>query len=103
MHEYEDHFNLDSEFEGSDIHTDGPNKALESANERPCRSTREKNPVSPYGYDEYITYHYVFIMKIAPVRELEMLSKSVKVSRLVRERDKETKREKTRNENEIRL
>ena len=58
MSEYEDpndnasmHF-LDSEFEGLDIpiiQTDGAKKALESANEKLHRWSREKNPVSRFG------------------------------------------------------
>ena len=55
MSEYEDTndnastHSLDSESEGLDIsiiQTDGAQKALENANEKPRRSSREKNPVS---------------------------------------------------------
>ena len=60
---------LDSEFEGLDIRTNGAKKALESANEKLRRSTREKNPVSRFGYDEYMAYHYAFMTKVATVLE----------------------------------
>ena len=48
MQEYEDHFDLDDELESLDIITDGVKRSLDSANEKPHRSTREKNPVSCY-------------------------------------------------------
>ena len=39
----------------------------DSANEKLRRSTREKNPVSRFGYNDYMAYHYVFFMKVATV------------------------------------
>ena len=48
---------LDSESEGLDIsiiQTVGAKKALESANEKLRRSSREKNPVSHFGYNDYM-------------------------------------------------
>ena len=72
---------LDSEFEGLDIpiiQTDGVKKALKSTNEKLRRSTREKNPVSRFGYNDYLAYHYAFMMKVKLVREPETLSEAVK-------------------------
>ena len=79
MSEYEDvHFednesthSLNIEFGGFDVPI-GVKKALTSANEKPCLSTREKNPVSRFGYNDYMAYHYAFMMKVAIAREPEM-------------------------------
>ena len=68
MQEYEDHFDLDDAFEGLDIHV----------NEKPRGSTREKNPINCYGYNEYMAYHYTFMIKVASVREPETLSEATK-------------------------
>ena len=85
MLEYEDcdHFNgnewthsLDSEFGGFDepiLRSPGVRKALTSANEKLCRSTCEKNPLSRFGYNDYMAYHYAFMMKVATVREPEFV------------------------------
>ena len=50
---------LESEFGGFDVPI-GSKKALISANEKLCRSTCEKNPVSRFSYNDY---------KVATVRE----------------------------------
>ena len=84
MSEYEDNrfdddestHSLDSEFEGLDIRTNGVKKALESTNEKLRRSTREKNPVSRFGYNDYMAYHYAFMMKVVTLREPETFSKA---------------------------
>ena len=88
MPEYEDdHFDnesthsLDSEFEGLDVlimQMNGLKKVIATANEKIRRSTREKNSVSRFGYDDYIAYHYSFMMKVATVRELENVSEAAK-------------------------
>ena len=78
MPEYEDdHFDdnesthsLDNEFGGFDepiIRSPGVKKVLTSANEKLRRSTREKNPVSRFGYNDYMAYHYIFMMKVATI------------------------------------
>ena len=75
MSEYEDdHFNdnesthsLDSEFGGFDVPI-GAKKPLISANENLHRSTREKNPVNRFSYNDYMAYHYALMMKVAIVR-----------------------------------
>ena len=83
MQEYEHHFDLDDEFESLDILSDGVKQPLDSANDKLHRSTCEKNPVSRYGYDEYMTYHYAFMMNVASVREPETLSEAVKDPRWI--------------------
>ena len=77
---------LDSESEGLDIsiiQTAGAQKALEAANENPRRSSREKNPVSRFGYNDYMAYHYAYMMKVTSVREPETFSKAAKDPRWV--------------------
>jgi hypothetical protein len=46
-------------------------KASTSRNERLRRSTRTRNPVVPFGYNEYMAHHYVYMARVAEVRELE--------------------------------
>ena len=68
---------LESEFGGFDvpiIRSPDVKKALTSTNEQLCHSTREKNQVSRFGYDDYMAYHYAFTMKVAIVREPENVS-----------------------------
>ena len=85
MPEYEDdHFDgnesthsLDSEFGGFDVPI-GVKKALTSANKELCRSTHEKNLVSRFGYNNYMAYHYAFMMKVMTVREPDFVSKATK-------------------------
>ena len=55
----------------------GAKKAIASANEKLCRSTREKK-ISRFGYDEYMVYHYAFMMKVATLQEPETFSKATK-------------------------
>ena len=52
---------LDSELGGFDVPI-GAKKALISANEKLRRSAREKNPVSRFGYNDYMAYHYAFMI-----------------------------------------
>ena len=61
---FDDDASLDSELGGFDVSI-GAKKALISANEKLRRSTREKNPVSRFGYNDYMAYHYAFMMKVA--------------------------------------
>ena len=85
MNEYEDDqsndnesaHSLDSEFGGVYVPI-GVKKSLTSANEKLRRSTREKNPVSRFGYNDYMAYHYAFMMKVATVREPETFSEAAK-------------------------
>ena len=79
MPEYEDdHFDgnesthsLDSEFGGFDLPI-GVKKTLTLANEKLYHSTYNT------GYDNYMAYHYAFIMKVATVHELEKISEAAK-------------------------
>ena len=82
MSEYEDTTNNasthcpDSEPEGLDIsiiQTDGAQKALEAANENPRR----------FGYNDYMAYHYAYMMKVTSVREPETFSAAAKDPRWV--------------------
>ena len=90
MSEYEDdHFDdsesthsLDIEFGGLDVPI-GAKKVLISANEKPRRFTHEKNPVSRFGYNDYMAYHYAFMMKVATIREPETFSEVAKDPRWI--------------------
>ena len=44
---------------------------------------REKNPVSRFGYNDYMAYHYGFFMKVAVVCELESFFEAAKDPRWV--------------------
>ena len=67
---------LESDSEKSD---DGPSraksasaeKASTSANEQLCRSTRRKNPVVRFGYNEYMAHHYAYMTRVVKVRDPE--------------------------------
>ena len=90
MSEYEDDrfdvnestHSLESELGSFDAPT-GVKKALISANEKLRRSTREKNPVSRFSYNDYMAYHYAFMMKVAIVREPETFSEAAKDPRWI--------------------
>ena len=53
-------------------------KASTSANERLLRSTRQKNPVVRFGYNEYMAHHYAYMTHVAKVREPESYTKAMK-------------------------
>ena len=75
---------LNSESEGLDISNTqmaGAQKTLEYANLH--RSSREKDPVSRFAYNDYIAYHYAYMMKVTSVREPETFSEAAKDSRWV--------------------
>ena len=87
MLEYEDPiekkstYSLDSELEGLDtpmIQKNRAKKAIISTNEILYRSTQEKNLVSQFGYDDYMAYHYAFMMKVVIVQEPETFSEAAK-------------------------
>ena len=50
----------------------------ESANEKLHRSSQEKNPVSRFSYNDYMAYHYAYMMKVTSVWEPEMFSEATK-------------------------
>ena len=60
---------LDNEFGVPITQTPRVKKALTSANEKLRCSSREKNPVTWFGYNEYMAHHYAFTMKIAADQE----------------------------------
>ena len=49
-----------------------------SANERLRRSTRQKNPVVQFRYNEYMAHHYVYMTHVAEVREPESYTEAAK-------------------------
>ena len=55
---------LDNEFGVPIMRPPRVKKVLTSANEKLCRSSREKNPVTRFGYNEYMAHHYAFTMKV---------------------------------------
>ena len=57
---------------------DAPRKSSTSANEQLRRSTRQKNPVVRFGYNEYMAYHYAYMTHVAEVREPESYTKATK-------------------------
>ena len=72
---------LDNESEGLDIpiiQMAGVRKALVSANEKLRPSSREKNPVSRFDYNDYMAYHYAYMMKVTLVWESETFSEAAK-------------------------
>jgi hypothetical protein len=46
-------------------------KASTSRNEILCRSTRTRNLVVRFGYNEYMAHHYAYMARVAEVREPE--------------------------------
>ena len=54
-----------------ELRSDAAKRALKSANEKLRRSTRHKNPVIRYAYNEYMMHHYVYLTKVAEIRESE--------------------------------
>ena len=53
-------------------------KASTSANERLRRSTRQKNPVVRFEYNEHMAHHYAYMNHIAEVREPERYVETAK-------------------------
>ena len=69
----------DSEFNGLDLSVTSRAKKVHTKTNEPLRcSTQEKNAVSRIGYNDYMAYHYAFMMKVGTVREPEMFSEAVK-------------------------
>ena len=100
MSEYEDDpsddnestHSLDSEFGAFDVplvRSPGVQKAFTSANEKLYRCTREKNPVSRFGYNDHMAYHYAFMIKVVTVRELENFSEAAQDPRWVKAMNEE--------------
>ena len=53
-------------------------KASTSANERLRRSTRQKNPVVQFRYNEYMAHHYAYMTRVVEVREPESYAEAAK-------------------------
>ena len=53
-------------------------KASTSTNEKLCRSTRKKNQVVRFRYNEYMAHHYAYITRVAEVREPESYAEVAK-------------------------
>ena len=53
-------------------------KASTSVNERLLRSTRQKNPVVRFRYNEYMTHHYACMIRVVEVRESESYAEAAK-------------------------
>ena len=53
-------------------------KALTSANEKLRRSTHQKSPVVRFGYNEYMTHHYMYMTCVAEVHEPESYAEAAK-------------------------
>ena len=53
-------------------------KACTSANDQLCRSTRQKNLVVWFGYNEYMAHHYAYMTCVAEVREPESYAEAAK-------------------------
>ena len=56
--------------------TPGVQKALEGASHKLRRSSRMKNIVVRYGYNEYMAHHYAYMMKVAWDQELEIYTEA---------------------------
>ena len=87
--EYEDYqsnanelaHSLDSELGGFDVplmRTREVKKVVAMANKTLHRSTREKNLVSRFGYNDYMAYHYGFMMKVVDASKPESFTKAAK-------------------------
>ena len=65
------------------MRTPGVKKALGGTNEKLIRSTRENNVVIWFGYNDYMAYHYAFMVKVATVGEPEIFYEAPKDPRWV--------------------
>ena len=62
---------LDSEFGVPIMRTPRVKKVLTSTNEKLCCSLRAKNSITLYAYNEYMTHHYAFTMKVVAEQKPE--------------------------------
>ena len=77
---------LNNEYGGLDApitRTPRGKKASTKVSEQLRRPTCEKNVVSRFGYNNYMAYHYAFIMKVATILEPEKFSEAAKDPRWV--------------------
>ena len=61
----------------------GAKKEFTKTSEQPHRSTCEKNVVKRFGYNDYMAYHYAFMVKVATVGEPEIFYEAPKDPRWV--------------------
>ena len=72
---------FDSEETGdgsSKVKSTSADKASTSANEPLRQSTRQKNPVARFGYNEYMAHHYAYMTHVAEVHEPESYAEAAK-------------------------
>ena len=63
---------LDCVYSGLDVpimRTPRPKKVFTKTSEPPHRSTRQKKVVSGFDYNDYVAYHYAFMMELATIWE----------------------------------
>ena len=51
---------------------------MKSNNHELCQSTRLKNPIKRYEYNEYMAHHYAYMTRVAEVREPESYAEAAK-------------------------
>ena len=76
-------YRRESDFEESDdgssrAKSTSAEKASTSANEQLHQTTRQKNPVVRFGYNEYMMHHFAYMTCVAEVREPECYAKAAK-------------------------
>ena len=60
------------------MRTPGAKKVFTKTSEKLHHSTRENNVVSRFGYNDYMAYHYAFMMNVATVRDSGKHSEAAK-------------------------
>ena len=63
--------------------TPGVKKAVKGPSQKLQRSSRMKNPVVRYGYNEYMAHHYAYMMKISEDREPETYAEAAEDPRWI--------------------
>ena len=67
-----------SKEEPSEKKSESAKRAIRSANQKLIRSTRQKNPVVRYKYNDYMVLHYAYMKKVTEVREPESYAEAAK-------------------------
>mgnify|MGYP000072978367 CR=1 FL=1 len=60
------------------VRSESGERATKSATQKLRRSTRQKNTVMWFGYNEYMAHHYVYMMRVAEVHEPESYADAAK-------------------------
>ena len=50
--------------EQSKSDSESAKRALKSIEQKLCRSAHQKNPMMQFGYNEYLTHHYVYMTRV---------------------------------------